>query len=158
MVSLEDLVHQLVERGGSDLHISCGAPPMMRIDGRLVPTETEVLGPETTRKLVYSIMDNQQIMQFEKELEGVVEVARRGGVPIAVISTPYRFQLEDPLGTRRPQDLMAKRLEELGVPFFDLLPELAAAPIKAHRDASHFSHAGHLAAARALYPWLRELL
>ena len=69
MVTLEDLVHQLVERGGSDLHISAGAPPMMRINGRLVPTDTSVLDPESTRKLVYSILDNQQITRFEKECE-----------------------------------------------------------------------------------------
>ena len=33
MVTIEELVQQLVERGGSDLHISAGAPPMIRING-----------------------------------------------------------------------------------------------------------------------------
>lgn len=69
MVSIEELVQQLVERGGSDLHISAGAPPMIRVDGRLVSTEQEVLNAETTQKLIYSILDNEQILRFEKDME-----------------------------------------------------------------------------------------
>jgi len=53
VVSLEELVQQLVERGGSDLHLSAGSPPMMRINGRLVGTDSEVLDPETSKKLIY---------------------------------------------------------------------------------------------------------
>ena len=69
MVTIEELVQQLVDRKGSDLHIAAGAPPMMRINGSLVSTEQEVLDPETTQRLVYSILDNEQILQFEKESE-----------------------------------------------------------------------------------------
>ncbi|MCZ6795342.1 MAG: type IV pilus twitching motility protein PilT [Planctomycetota bacterium] len=69
MVSIEELVQQLVERGGSDLHISAGAPPMIRVAGNLVSTEQEVLDSETTQKLIYSILDNEQILRFEKEWE-----------------------------------------------------------------------------------------
>ena len=69
MVSIEELVQQLVERGGSDLHISAGAPPMIRVNGRLVSTELEVLDAETTQKLIYSILDNEQILRFEKNWE-----------------------------------------------------------------------------------------
>ncbi len=69
MVNIEDLVQQLVERNGSDLHISAGAPPMIRLNGRLVATDNEILDSETTRKLLYSILDNDQILRFEKEFE-----------------------------------------------------------------------------------------
>lgn len=69
MVTIEDLVQQLVERGGSDLHISAGSPPMIRVNGRLVATGSEILDPEATRKLIYSILDNEQILKFEKEFE-----------------------------------------------------------------------------------------
>ncbi len=69
MVTMEELVQQLVERGGSDLHISAGAPPMFRINGRLVSTDAEVLDAEATQKLIYSILDNEQILRFEKEHE-----------------------------------------------------------------------------------------
>lgn len=69
MVTIEELVQQLVDRKGSDLHISAGAPPMIRINGSLVSTEQEVLEPETTQRLVYSILDNEQILKFEKTHE-----------------------------------------------------------------------------------------
>ncbi len=69
MVTIEELVQQLVERNGSDLHISAGAPPMIRINGSLVSMEQEVLDAETTQRLIYSILDNEQILRFEKESE-----------------------------------------------------------------------------------------
>ncbi len=69
MILIEELVQQLVERGGSDLHISAGAPPMIRVNGRLVSTELEVLDAEMTQKLIYSILDNEQILRFEKSWE-----------------------------------------------------------------------------------------
>ena len=69
MISVEELLQQLVERGGSDLHITAGAPPKIRIDGKLISTEHAVLDPETTQKLIYSILDNTQIARFEKDLE-----------------------------------------------------------------------------------------
>lgn len=69
MITVEELLQQLVERGGSDLHITAGAPPKIRIDGKLISTEHNVLDPETTQRLIYSILDNTQIARFEKELE-----------------------------------------------------------------------------------------
>ena len=69
MISVEELLQQLVERGGSDLHVTAGAPPKIRVDGKLISTEHAILDPETTQKLVYSILDNTQIARFEKDLE-----------------------------------------------------------------------------------------
>ena len=47
MVTIEELLRVLIERRASDLHISAGSPPRIRIDGILVPTEHEVLDAET---------------------------------------------------------------------------------------------------------------
>jgi twitching motility protein PilT len=69
MVTLEELLQQLVERGGSDLHITAGSPPRIRVDGRLMPTEHDMLDADASQKLVYSILDNDQIATFEKTLE-----------------------------------------------------------------------------------------
>ncbi len=69
MVSLEELLNLMVQRGGSDLHISVGAPPKIRIDGRLYDTDHEVLTPEVTQKLIYSVLTADQIAKFEKNLE-----------------------------------------------------------------------------------------
>ncbi len=69
MVTIEELLTLLVQRKGSDLHISAGSPPKVRIDGKLVNTEHEMLTPEMGRKLVYSVLTNDQIAKFEKDLE-----------------------------------------------------------------------------------------
>ena len=69
MVSMEELLNLMVQRGGSDLHLSVGSPPKIRIDGKLVDTEYEALMPEATKKLVYSVLGADQIAKFEKNLE-----------------------------------------------------------------------------------------
>jgi len=53
MVSLEELLQLLVQRGGSDLHIAAGSPPRIRVDGKLLPTEFDTLTKEESQKLVY---------------------------------------------------------------------------------------------------------
>ncbi|MCC6670150.1 MAG: type IV pilus twitching motility protein PilT [Planctomycetes bacterium] len=69
MVSMEELLNLMVQRGGSDLHLSAGAPPKIRIDGKLIDTEHDVLHPEATKKLVYSVLSPDQVAKFEKTLE-----------------------------------------------------------------------------------------
>ena len=69
MVSMEELLNLMVQRGGSDLHISVGSPPKIRIDGKLVDTEYEALMPEVTKKLVYSVLGADQVAKLEKNLE-----------------------------------------------------------------------------------------
>ncbi len=69
MVSMEELLNLMVQRGGSDLHLSVGAPPKIRIDGKLIDTEYEPLMPEATKKLVYSVLGADQVAKFEKNLE-----------------------------------------------------------------------------------------
>ena len=69
MLSLEKLAGQLVEKGGSDLHIAAGSPPMMRVDGRLTPYGESPLTAGLTRKLVYEILNKEQVERFEEDLE-----------------------------------------------------------------------------------------
>ncbi|MBI4616312.1 MAG: type IV pilus twitching motility protein PilT [Planctomycetes bacterium] len=69
MITIEELVQILVQRGGSDLHITAGSRPKIRVDGKLQDTEHDILDPETTQKIIYSILDNEQIARFEKDLE-----------------------------------------------------------------------------------------
>ena len=69
MVSMEELLNLMVQRGGSDLHLSVGSPPRIRVDGKLIDTEYEPLMPEATKKLVYSVLGADQVAKFEKNLE-----------------------------------------------------------------------------------------
>lgn len=56
--------------GGSDLHLTDGVPPMVRVAGQLHPLDQfEVLAPEPLRRVLYSILTQQQREKFESELE-----------------------------------------------------------------------------------------
>ncbi|MDP3790286.1 MAG: type IV pilus twitching motility protein PilT [Candidatus Omnitrophota bacterium] len=74
------LLEMLTTRQASDLHISANAPPKIRIDERLINATNEMLYPEDTKTLAYSILSKEQITTFErnKELDLSFEVAKRG--------------------------------------------------------------------------------
>ncbi|RME35218.1 MAG: type IV pili twitching motility protein PilT, partial [Deltaproteobacteria bacterium] len=50
-VSIHQLLKTMVEAGGSDLHITTGTPPQLRIDGRMVPLKLPPLQPADTKQL-----------------------------------------------------------------------------------------------------------
>lgn len=70
-LQLEDLFRQMVEKNASDLHLRSGGPPMLRIDGKLVPAGYEVLSPEKVRQLIEGLLTEEQKARFvvEKELD-----------------------------------------------------------------------------------------
>lgn len=59
----------MVDQGASDLHITVGAPPQLRIDGSLVPLKTAPLTPTDTRQLCYSVLTDVQKQGFETDNE-----------------------------------------------------------------------------------------
>jgi len=59
----------MVDQGSSDLHITVGAPPQLRIDGSLVPLRTSPLTPTDTQQLCYSVLTDAQKQVFETEQE-----------------------------------------------------------------------------------------
>ncbi len=69
MVSMGELFLLMHERGASDLHLTVGAPPTLRIDGSLVPTSFEKLTSETSQTLIYSLLSDQQCQRFEASNE-----------------------------------------------------------------------------------------
>jgi twitching motility protein PilT len=63
-----DVLIEVLERRASDLHITAGAPPTIRIRGRLTPLEDfPVLTPSDTREIVYSILNNDQRQRLETD-------------------------------------------------------------------------------------------
>ena len=111
MHSFEELLEQLVHRGGSDLHISAGAPPKVRVDGDLTDCPGEPLSPADTKRLVYSILTDEQVATFERDLEldfsfGVEGLGRfrtnvfqqRGAVGAVLRLIPTRIVTFDDLG------------------------------------------------------------
>jgi len=70
MLDVRELIKLAAERRASDVFIKEGAPPVMRIHGRITPTEGfEKLSADDTRKLAYSIMTHEQIGRFEHRHE-----------------------------------------------------------------------------------------
>lgn len=63
--TIRDLLMEAAERGASDLHLTTGVPPTLRIDGELHPMDDPTLDPETIRGLVYSAMMERQIKIYE---------------------------------------------------------------------------------------------
>ena len=61
-----DLLKLAIERRASDLLITVGLPPMLRMDGEWRPTEYETLTPTMTRRLMYALMDEKKQRTFEE--------------------------------------------------------------------------------------------
>ncbi|MCX6349640.1 MAG: type IV pilus twitching motility protein PilT, partial [Candidatus Aureabacteria bacterium] len=66
---LKEVLELVVSKKASDLHITAEAPPMIRIDGELIPTDFPLLHPDDTKKLIYGILNDSQKVRFEKDLE-----------------------------------------------------------------------------------------
>ncbi|MBO7611835.1 MAG: type IV pilus twitching motility protein PilT [Elusimicrobia bacterium] len=99
MYNLMNLLLNVANSNGSDLHIVAGVPPMMRKDTIMRPLGSEVLSPEDTQALVYSVLNEKQIKRFEErnELDASFPVPGRGRVRLNVfrqrssISAALRF-------------------------------------------------------------------
>lgn len=66
---IEDLMEQLVEMGGSDMHIQAGAPIYFRINGKLGPINDEYLSPQECQRLIFSMLNNSQRKELEQNWE-----------------------------------------------------------------------------------------
>ena len=67
---IDDLLRLMLERGGSDLHITVGSPPGIRIRGELLPVESmKPLTPRDTMEMLLSLLSEEQRRRFETELE-----------------------------------------------------------------------------------------
>jgi twitching motility protein PilT len=69
MRGIEPLLQETVSRGASDLHVSMGSPPMIRLHGELVALEHPPLGRAETRTLCYGVLADAQRRRFEAERE-----------------------------------------------------------------------------------------
>ncbi len=69
MASITTLLKLTEEKGASDLHITVGNPPILRIDGQLIVADLPALDKEATRNLVYSMLNDEQKAIFERDKE-----------------------------------------------------------------------------------------
>ena len=66
---MHQLLKAMIEKGASDLHITTGSPPQLRIDGKLNPLKTPPLTPQETKQLCYSVLTDAQKHRFEETNE-----------------------------------------------------------------------------------------
>ncbi len=111
MTGMRELLEEMVSKNASDLHITAGLPPQLRVDGNVLSTEFAVLNGDDTRRLAYSILNEEQKKRFEDEREldfsfGVQGISRfranvfvqRGVTSMAIRQIPYTIHSFQDLG------------------------------------------------------------
>ncbi len=122
-VTMRQLLEEMIQRDSTDLHLTIGSPPMFRVDGELIPSNYEVMTPESIQQLVYSVLNDQQKKKFEMEWEldfsfGIAGLSRfrgnaflqRGSIAAALRTIPFEI----------------RGFKELGIP--PVVAELASRP------------------------------
>lgn len=66
-VNFQELLHKLVERGASDIHLHCGLPPLARINGKLSPVGQGKVEPTFTERLLELMCDDRQLGVFREK-------------------------------------------------------------------------------------------
>jgi twitching motility protein PilT len=104
--NLRALLEEMIERDASDLHITAGERPKLRVDGDITNSKVEaILNPKDTLQLAYSILTEQQKKRFETEDEldfsfGIQNLARfrgnafkqRGCVSLVIRQIPFQVK------------------------------------------------------------------
>jgi twitching motility protein PilT len=119
--NLNFYLRELIKRGGSDLHLKVGRPPLFRIRGDLLPTEFPTIGKKDMEDLLLPILNGVQRERLERERELdfsylIEELARFRG--------SYFFQMDKLGGVFRVIPIKIATLEELGLP--EVLKEIVS--------------------------------
>lgn len=77
-MELDGLLLELIKRGGSDLHLKVGRPPLFRISGDLLPSEFPILTPELMASVLPRFMDKRAHAKFMEEREADLPYAIHG--------------------------------------------------------------------------------
>jgi twitching motility protein PilT len=113
LLDINDLLIEVLERGASDLHVTTGIPPTVRVNGTLHPLEHPRLMPNDTKDLIYSILTQEQREQVErtKEFDLSYSVAGRSRFRVNVY-----FQRNSLAAAFRLIPVSIMGLQELGLP------------------------------------------
>lgn len=68
-MSMEKFLRLMVEKGGSDLFITAGVPPSMKVNGKIFPLNKNPLPPEQVKDIVYGLMNSKQQQEFDETKE-----------------------------------------------------------------------------------------
>ncbi|HLY86587.1 MAG TPA: type IV pilus twitching motility protein PilT, partial [Gaiellaceae bacterium] len=122
--SVDTLLERAATEDASDLHLTAGSPPLLRMRGRLAPmNDFQPFSGEETRELLYRILSTEQ----QKRLEIDRQIDFSYSVPgVARFRVNVYFQRDSLAAAFRLVPRLIKSAEELGLP--DVLLQLAAEP------------------------------
>src|SRR5687767_6381254 len=127
-VNLRVLLEEMIERDASDLHITAGERPKLRVDGEITNSNLDaVMSPKDTMQLAYSVLTENQKKRFEMEDEldfsfGIQNLARfrgncfkqRGCVSMVIRQIPFSIKTFEDLGLPPVIAKMADKPREIG--------------------------------------------
>ncbi len=122
-MEIRDLLLMCIEKGASDLHITENEPPVLRVDGRLMRTNLDILNKQDLKKMIYGVLSNSQKEIFERELELDFSLALPGLDRFRVNIHLQRGSVE---GAFRRIPLEIPSVEKLGLP--QIIIDLARKP------------------------------
>jgi len=111
--TLQALLKAMTDKGASDLHVTAGSPPRLRIDNELVRLQTDPLTPVDTKTLCYSVMNDAQKLRFEEDLEIDFSFGIRG---MARFRANVYLQQSCVAGAFRIVPYQVMPLEDIGLP------------------------------------------
>ncbi len=104
MLNLRSLLQEMIDKKASDLHITAGAAPVFRIDGEITRSSEDVVTPDISKQIAYSVLteDQQKRYENEKELDfsfGIQGLSRfranvyqqRGVTSVAIRKIPFEI-------------------------------------------------------------------
>lgn len=115
-----DLLKLMVQKKGSDLFITVGFPPAIKIDGKVTPVSKQALTPDNAAAMVYAIMNDRQLKEFEASKECNFAVAPPG---IGRFRCNAYVQQSQPGLVMRTINTHIPTIDQLGLP--DILKEVA---------------------------------
>jgi twitching motility protein PilT len=111
--SLQQLLRAMVEKGASDMHITTGTPPLLRIDGYVVPLKLPPLSNVEAKQLCYSVLTEDQKVAFEQRNELDLSFGMKG---LSRFRANLFVQRGSVAGVFRQIPLRILSFEELGLP------------------------------------------
>ncbi len=119
-MEFDRLLSLMVEKGASDLFVTAGVPPSVKLHGKVVPATTTPLSPEKTRELVLSVMNEKQRLEFLEKKELNFAISARG-IGRFRCSAFYQRNLAGMVLRRIETNI--PRIDDLGLP--DIVKDLA---------------------------------
>lgn len=119
-MDIDKLLKIMVDKGASDLFITAGVPPSIKVNGRVLPVTTTAMSPEKTRETVLGVMSETQRRDFVRDKECNFAISARG-IGRFRVSAFYQRNLAG-MVLRRIETTIPT-VEDLGLP--DVIKELA---------------------------------